>query len=61
MKCEFCHVADADVEGWFYHSARKNPYAQGTADAGLLQRRVACNTCAQEAIDNNMTPAKKIT
>ena len=60
LKCEFCKVSEAQVEGWFYTSAKNNPYAQGTAAAGLLQRRVACNHCANEAIKNGMTPAKEV-
>ena len=60
MKCEFCLKRDAEVEGWFYTEARMNPYAQGTASAGIMQMRVACIKCANAAIESGMTPAKSI-
>ena len=62
MQCEFCGTQEADtyVEGWFYTAAKHNPYAKGTASAGLLQHRIVCKNCAEEAIKNGMTPAQKI-
>ncbi len=57
LRCEFC--GDCCVvlyEGWFYTSARLNPFAQGTADAGLLQKRHACKSCADRAKEVGMRP-----
>lgn len=59
-KCEFCRKNVAQVEGYFYTAAKNNPFAQGTAAAGLLQLRKACRSCAQRAIDSGMTPAKEL-
>lgn len=60
--CEFCGTDKplTFYEGWFYTEARKNQFAQGTASAGLMQLRIACKECLQEAIDNDMTPVKEI-
>ena len=48
LLCEFCKTSEATKEGFFYSSAKFNPYAKGTASAGLKQRRVACNECVDE-------------
>ena len=62
IRCEFCNTNKplTFYEAWFYTEARNNPYASGTASAGLMQLRVACEECLQKAIDNDMTPVKEI-
>ena len=56
MNCEFCNKeSDLLFEGWFYTQARNNPYARGTASAGLMQLRIACKDCVQKGIDAGMT------
>lgn len=62
IHCEFCNTNKPYTfyEAWFYTEVRNNPYAKGTASAGLMQLRIACKECLQEAIDNDMTPVKEI-
>jgi len=59
--CDFCRE-DCDVlyEGWFYTNQKLNPYAKGTASAGLMQRRVGCKTCVNKMIDLGLSKAEKI-
>lgn len=50
LRCEFCYDCCSDLfEGWFYTEARLNPWAKGTASAGLMQRRISCKKCADKA------------
>ena len=55
--CEFCEEKLADFEGWFYTSAKLNPYAKGTASEGLMQRRIVCRECAIKAKEKGLTKA----
>lgn len=58
--CDFCGE-DRDVlyEGWFRTQAAFNPFAKGTASAGLLQLRRTCKECTQKAIDSGIACAKE--
>lgn len=47
-------------EGWFYTNQRLNPFAVGTASAGLMQYKRVCRQCLQHAIDNKLTECKEI-
>lgn len=61
FRCEFCHKEqDTLYEGWFYTKAKHDPFAQGTASAGLMQKRRACKECTELAILNKMTQATEI-
>lgn len=50
FKCENCKDDTQDylIEGWFYTEARLNPWAQGTASAGLMQQRILCSDCVED-------------
>lgn len=45
--CDSCGTDQVDelYEGWFKTQAAYNPWLQGTATAGLLQRRLVCLDC----------------
>jgi hypothetical protein len=59
--CEFCRQEQKTLyEGWFRTAAAFNPYAKGTASAGLLQLRRACNRCAEEAVRNGVACATEV-
>lgn len=61
LVCEFCgKVKDTLYEGWFRTHAAFNEFAQGTASAGLLQLRLACKDCLEEAILNKISLATEI-
>lgn len=47
------------IEGFFYTSAKNNPLAQGTASAGLLQRKMLCMNCLTEYIETGRHPKYK--
>lgn len=54
--CENCHKEeDTLYELWVYSSQKNNPWAKGTASAGLLQKRVLCLECVRIAYDNGLT------
>lgn len=48
--CPECWDRDMDMmqEGWFYTSARNNPFFQGTASAGLMQLKTMCESCVED-------------
>lgn len=50
-RCEFCGLCtkcDDLYDGWFRHPHSIDPYFKGTATAGLLIRRIACDECVKE-------------
>jgi len=61
--CDRCSTNKEKVEAvyelWCYTEEKLNPYAQGTASAGLMQRRTLCNSCTDKMIDLGLTKAKK--
>lgn len=59
--CEFCGKPQLELyEGWFRTAAAKNPYAAGTASAGVIQLRRACRSCAKLLIDSGMACAESL-
>lgn len=49
FKCDSCHQPTNTLyEGYFYATAKLNPFAQGTASAGLLQLRRLCKQCVDQ-------------
>lgn len=57
MRCEFCYTCCQPLyEGYFYTNQQKNPYAEGTVSAGLLQLRVSCMDCVREMEDLGLRP-----
>ena len=51
LKCEFCGISHNNVDlydGWFRHPHSQNEFFKGTATAGLLVRRIACDDCVKE-------------
>ena len=59
--CEFCNQEqDTLYEGWFRSSAAFNPFAKGTASAGLIQLRRVCRDCANKAVKNGVACATKV-
>ena len=59
--CSFCgEPQETMYEGWFYTEAKLNPFAQGTASAGLMQRRCGCKLCVNSAIDAGLSQASRI-
>lgn len=61
--CEFCKASLNSVEtlykAWFYTEAKNNPYAQGTASAGLTQLRIACKYCFNKMNNLGLTCKKE--
>lgn len=48
--CDNCEDDTQNIlyEGWFRTVAALNPFAKGTASAGLLQIRRLCEKCVKE-------------
>lgn len=48
MKCDFCGKEfDVLYQGWFSNSEKYNPWAKGTATAGLMQMARGCRECCE--------------
>lgn len=61
FRCDFCDVEqDILYEAWFYTAQKNNPWAEGTASAGLMQFKRACKICVKEAIQNKLLNIKNI-
>lgn len=59
--CDFCGKSqDTLYEGWFRTAAAFNPYAAGTATAGVIQRCRVCRCCAQQAIATGQACATEL-
>jgi hypothetical protein len=49
LRCDECYdCCQTLYTGWFYTEARLNPFAVGTATAGLMQNRMVCGNCAEK-------------
>lgn len=51
IRCEFCGLCtkcDDLYDGWFRHPHSQSEFFKGTATAGLLVRRIACDSCVKE-------------
>lgn len=59
--CDYCSddTVNTLYEGWFYTSAKYNVFAQGTASAGLLQRRRVCYKCLNGPLKDYTYKGKK--
>jgi hypothetical protein len=61
FRCEFClRETNTLYEGWFYTDQKLNPWAEGTASAGLMQIRRGCKTCVNKAIELGLCKAEKV-
>jgi len=59
--CEFCNKPKNTLyDGWFRTPAAFNPFAAGTASAGLLQRRLVCRPCLAHAIETKVACATSL-
>lgn len=57
--CDFCNTEQHTLyEGWFRSIQSLNPFAKGTATAGLLQFHRVCKKCMNEAIDSKLACAE---
>lgn len=57
FSCDFCGECCGELyEGWCFTSARLNPFAKGTADSGLMQKRVFCEPCSILLQKNGLRP-----
>ena len=50
FRCDDCYEeADTLYQGWFRNEQAYNPWAKGTATAGLIQQRRLCYDCVKRA------------
>jgi hypothetical protein len=54
--CDICGISSITelYEGWTYTSERNNPYAKGTASAGLMVFRKMCESCVKNMKESGL-------
>lgn len=59
--CDSCKASpDTLYEGWFRSAAALNPFAVGTASAGVIQYKRVCKCCLDAAIKSGLACAKEV-